>query len=209
MKDYIIFNAVNKSINEVFEPFAKLNKHEKTVFQYIKLCNLMFEKHSVKKDFVVLFKWNYFSAKLCDQLLDFDSVENAYKSFKKLKYILKDETLLIRRHYIYKMEGIFFEKELEELFPKWKKSDNYIDRTYHIDFFDYENNFLIQGKYSGKLAMKEFVFESMINFKSDFENFTNWEVLFVWKSKINGEIKFFDRNREVFDYGNFFKTKSK
>lgn len=209
MKDYISFKGITKSNQEVFEPFAKLPDDRKTVFQYIKFCNNLYEKYAVKEEWVKLFEWNYFSAKLCEELLNFDTPEDAYKSFAKLKYILRDYDLLIRRHYIYKMEGIFFEIELEQKFPHWKKTDYYVDRTYQIDFLDYKKRLLIQGKYSANLSMKEYVFNSMNKFKTDYEEYAKWDVAFVWKSKVSGEIKFYNREREEFDYGKFFKRESK
>lgn len=209
MKDYIKLKGITKSNQEVFEPFKKLPKHERTVYKYINLCNNLYKKYAVKEDWVKLFEWTYYSAKLCEELLNFDTPQEAYKSFKKLKHILKYHDLLIRRHYIYKMEGIFFEIELEEKFPHWKKTDYYLDRTYQIDFLDYEKKLLLQGKYSGELAMKEYVFNAMNKFKNDYPDYKNWDVAFVWKSKITGEIKFYNRNREEFDYGKFFKTESK
>lgn len=135
----------------VEETFDKLTFFDNifTFEWYIEVINAMYTMYG--EDGYKILDKNQFSR---EQLIKELKLDN--ESFLWIKKQLKKFKTDMRRHYLDKIWGVWYELDVGKRFPDWKAADYVMDYFGGWDFIDEEEKSLIQVKHSNSIDFTKF-----------------------------------------------------
>lgn len=113
------------------------------------------------------------------------SVDSATDLTQKLYVLLKDESLLIRRWFLYIPRGIFFEEEFASLNQNLKQTSGWLDTDAKVDFIDEKNKILYSLKSTNSLDLFKLI--RQIRAKINTGNYSDYKINIVWNKPLEGK----------------------